>query len=236
MLCAHVAPQGLRAPVRVALGLWGLRVPELTACGQFARARPAVSPFSCSSTSPFQCVSGIYLQSSSSLSHAQPNFDNCLHRNIFKIPQRRGVSIPFLLRPGCDTKLTRGCARQLSAGPSTHKSGFNAQDATVARGVCVSALLRAPHPEGRPAPASSRLALLWQREPQQSSRAQPGSRCPSNRPGCVQRRLVWFHVSLGAVCGGGGGSHLTRRREAVTLTSGRPLLAKWGQCWPLKDP
>ena len=138
--------------------------------------------------------------------------------------------------PGRDTKLTRGCARQLPAGPSTHRSGFNAQDATVARGVSVSAPLRAP---------LTPSADLLQRPPDWLF---SGSGSSSNHAGLspalgapptsqdVSGGVSWFHVSLGAVCGGGGSSHVTRRREAVTLTSGRPLSAKWGQCWPLKDP
>lgn len=69
----------------------------------------------------------------------------------------------------------------------------------------VSALLRAPGPERRPAPASSRLALFGQREPQQSSRAQPGSRCPSNLPGCAEASRV------------------------VSRESGRRLWQGWGQ-------
>lgn len=75
-LCSRRLPSGLWAPVCVAPGLWGLRVLELTAFGLFAWARPAVSSSSCSPTSPFSCTSGIYLQSSSSLSHARPSLHN----------------------------------------------------------------------------------------------------------------------------------------------------------------
>ena len=135
-----------------------------------------------------------------------------------------------------DSKLEQWRACQLSIGPASHRSGFNAQDATVACRVSVSALPRAPGPELRPALASSRLALLGQWEPQQSSRAQPGSRCPSSRPGRIQRRLVRFHVSPGAICGRGGDSHLSDsdlrapthcpRKVGAVLATQRPLASR----------
>lgn len=207
----------------------GSRVPVFIPCKPFTWVCPAASRSSRSSISPLPCVSGIYLQKGSTSPLHSLCWIPLVRGNIFKTLQWQGVSNPFFLRLGHDTKLTR----QLSWGPSTRRNGFNSQDAPVASRVFGSAPLVVP--KRRAAPGSSGLAL---RQREAGAIFQDFLRlswCPSDQPACFQKHLLWFNVGPGTVCARGEESHLMKQSRDSDSNLRAPTLWKMvgGQRQPL---